>query len=99
VGPAVVDDCCASLASTFGPQLQRAGERLQMHHFNVGHLPGHRHQVVHHRSVEQMAVLVAPTLLEQGTANALHNRAANLLVHQLGIDHAPAVPGTGLRPA
>ena len=62
-----------------------------MAHHDVGHFAGHRHQVVGHVAVAQRAVGVVEALLEQRAADALHDGAAHLLVHQHGVDDAPAV--------
>ena len=58
---------------------------------DVRHLGRHRHQVVGHVAVEQLAALVVEAVLEQRAADPLHHAAADLLVDQLRIDHGAAV--------
>ena len=62
-----------------------------MGHDDVGHLARHRHQVVGQAAVQQLARAVVQALLVQRAADALHDGAANLLVHQHRVDDAPAI--------
>ena len=58
---------------------------------DVGHLAGHRHQVVGHAAIEQLAAAVVEAFLVERAADALHDRAAHLLVDQHRVDDAAAV--------
>ena len=49
---------------------------------DVGHLARHRHEIVGHGAVQQLAVLVVEAMLEQRGADALHDAAADLLVDE-----------------
>ena len=58
---------------------------------DVGHLAGHRHEVVGHRAVQELAGLAVAAFLEEGGAEALHDAAADLLVHQERVDDPAAI--------
>ena len=58
---------------------------------DVGHLARHRHQVIGQAAVAQLARAVVQALLVQRAADALHDGAADLFVHQHGVDDAAAV--------
>ncbi len=81
----------AGLAGALGAELRAGGRRLHVADHDVGHLGGHRHQVVGHVAVAQRAVGVVQAFLEQRAADALHDAAAHLLVDQHRVDDAAAV--------
>ena len=58
---------------------------------DVGHLGRHRHQVIRHVAVEQLALRVVDAVLEQRGADPLHHAAADLLVDELRVDHGAAI--------
>ena len=58
---------------------------------DVGHLGGHRHEVVGHVAVSELPALVVAAMLEQRPADALHHAAADPLVDELRVDHGAAV--------
>ena len=74
------------------PSSEFGGRRHDVADLDVGHLGRHRHQVVGHVAVEQLAALVVEAVLEQRAAEALHDAAAHLLVDQLRVDHACRSP-------
>ena len=73
------------------PSSRVGGRRHHVADLDVGHLGRHRHQIVGHVAVEQLAALVVEAVLEQRAADALHDAAAHLLVDQLRIDDGAAV--------
>ena len=73
------------------PSLVEASGVSTWSQHDVGHLVGHRHEVVGHRSVQQVGVVAVDALLEQHRADALHDAAAHLLVHQERVDDPAAV--------
>ena len=62
-----------------------------MGHVDVGHFAGHRHQVIGHVGIGELAALVIDAFLEQRRPEALHHAAADLLVDQLRIDDGAAI--------
>ena len=73
------------------PSSPVGGRRDHVADLDVRHLGGHRHQVVGHVAVEQLAARVIEAVLEQRGADALHHAAADLLVDQLRVDDGAAV--------
>ena len=58
---------------------------------DVRHLAGHRHQIVHHVAVEELASLVILAVLVKHAADPLHDAAADLLVDELRVDYGAAI--------
>ena len=81
----------AGFARALGAELAVGGRRDDVADLDVRHLRRHRHEIVGHVAVEQLAALVIEAVLEQRGADALHHAAAHLLVDQLRIDHGAAV--------
>ena len=86
-GAAPVPDSPTPLA----PSSDTLVRRLHVHDVDVGHLGGHRHQVVGHGAVGELAGLVVEAVLVERAAEALHAAAAHLLVGELRVDDATAV--------
>ena len=57
-------------------------------HRHVGH---GRQQVVHERGGDRVAVVVVGEVLEQRAADPLHGAAVDLALHDVRVDHRPAV--------
>src|SRR6516164_1525324 len=84
----------AGLAGAFGAKLGIRGRRYHMADVHVRHFGGHRHQVIHQIGVEHLAFGVIEAVLEQNSADALDDAAADLLVDELRIDDGPAILDT-----
>jgi hypothetical protein len=78
-------------ADPFGAEPRRRFRRLDVQDLDVRHLVGHRHQVVCHGSVQEIAILAVDAFLVENRADPLHDPPAHLLVHQERIDDAPAI--------
>jgi len=81
----------AGLARALGAKLAVGGGRDHMADLDVGHFHRHRHEIVGHVAVQQLAAVVIEAMLEQRGADALHHAAAHLFVDQLRIDDGAAV--------
>ncbi len=81
----------AGFADALGAEFRHRGRRLDVHDVDVGHLGGHRHEVVGHGAAGELAGLVVDAVLVERAAEALHAAAAHLLVGELRIDDAAAV--------
>ena len=75
----------------FAPSWVSSCRRLDMGDHDVGHLHGHRNEVVGERAIDELASLAVEAFLEEGGAEPLHDAAADLLVHQQRIDDAAAI--------
>ena len=64
-----------------------------MLHANPRRLGGGRHQVVHQRGRQRLAVLVVRRLLVQRGADALHDAADGLALDDHRVDHGAAILG------
>ena len=58
---------------------------------DVGHLAGHRDQIVGHIGVGELTALIIDAFLEQRRTQALHHPAPDLLIDQLRIDDGAAI--------
>ena len=81
----------AGLACALGAQFGIGGRSDHVADLDVGHLGGHRHEVVGHIAVSELAALIVAAMLEQRLADALHHATPDLLVDELRIDHGAAV--------
>ena len=64
---------------------------MHMANHDVGHFAGHWHQIIGHTAVLHQAGIVVQAFFEQCAADALHDRAAHLLVDQHRIQDPTAV--------
>src|SRR6185436_6723036 len=81
----------AGFADAFHAERGAGDRRLDVRYLDVGHLPRHRHEVVGHRAVEELARLVVEAFLVERSAHSLHHTAADLLVGEERVDHLAAV--------
>ena len=58
---------------------------------DIGHLRGHRHQIIGHGGVGELAALVINAVLEERRAQPLDHAAADLLVDELRVDDRAAI--------
>ena len=81
----------AGLADALGAELRLLRRRLDVRADDVGHLARHRHEVVGHVAVQELAVGAVEAFLVERGADALHDAAAQLLVDQHRVDHRARV--------
>src|SRR4051812_46004091 len=81
----------AGLACALGTQLRFRRRRYHVAHIYIGHFARHRHQVIGHIGVGELAPLIVNAFLEQRCAEPLHHAAPDLLVNQLRVDDGAAI--------
>src|SRR4051812_48640652 len=70
----------SGLPDSLGTEERARHRALDMRDLDIGHFAGHRHEVVGHRAVQELRLIVIERLLEERRADALHDAAAKLLV-------------------
>ena len=62
-----------------------------MRNGDVRHLRRHMHQIIGHTAGQQLPLRIIDALLERRRSQTLPHAAADLLVHEMRIDHVPAI--------
>jgi len=71
-----------AFADTLGAGPGRCLGCLDMIEHDIGHLGGHRDEIVGHRSVQQVGVVAIDAFFEKNCNNALHDPAAHLFIER-----------------
>src|SRR3954469_20326515 len=81
----------AGLADSLRTEERARDRALDMRDLDIGHFAGHGDEVVGHRAVQELRLIVIERLLEERCTDALHDAAAKLLVGEQRVHDASAI--------